>query len=100
MRSVAVRALTSRGYEVLEASDGREALDVMAANKVRIDIVVSDVVMPEMDGPTLLTKVREKMPTLKVIFVSGYAGVLRRSRTGVLHAVAQTQDRLFRPRRA
>ena len=39
----------------------------------KIDLMISDVVMPEMDGPTLLTRVRERMPNLKVIFVSGYA---------------------------
>ena len=72
MRSFAVRALTSRGYEVLEASDGREALDIMAANKGRVDIVVSDVVMPEMDGPTLLKELRKDNPDIKFIFVSGY----------------------------
>jgi two-component system cell cycle sensor histidine kinase/response regulator CckA len=44
----------------------------MQANQGRIDIVVSDVVMPEMDGPTLLKALRRKKPDLKIIFVSGY----------------------------
>ncbi len=51
VRSFAVRALKRQGYEVLEASSGVEALEVMAENEDRVDIVVSDVVMPEMDGP-------------------------------------------------
>jgi two-component system cell cycle sensor histidine kinase/response regulator CckA len=72
VRNFAVVALKRQGYEVLEASDGIEALEVMEANEGRIDIVVSDVVMPEMDGPTLLKKLREKNPDLKIIFVSGY----------------------------
>jgi two-component system cell cycle sensor histidine kinase/response regulator CckA len=72
VRSFAVRALRSRGYEVLEAATGAEALEVMQANQGRIDIVVSDVVMPEMDGPTLLKALRRKKPDLKIIFVSGY----------------------------
>ncbi len=72
VRSFAVRALKGRGYEVLEASDGREALEVMAAHKGQVDIVVSDVVMPEMDGPTLLKELRKDNPDLKFIFVSGY----------------------------
>lgn len=72
VRSFAVRALTRLGYEVLEASTGVEALEVMEANDYRVDIVVSDVVMPEMDGPSLLKELRLKNPTLKIIFVSGY----------------------------
>ncbi len=72
VRSFAVRALKRQGYEVLEASSGVEALDIMAANKGRIDIVVSDVVMPEMDGPTMANELRKTNPDLKIIFVSGY----------------------------
>ena len=72
VRSFAVRALKGRGYQVLEASDGREALEVMARHKGEVDIVVSDVVMPEMDGPTLLKELRRDNPDLKFIFVSGY----------------------------
>ncbi|WP_334149288.1 ATP-binding protein [Hyphomicrobium sp.] len=72
VRSFAVRALKRQGYEVFEASTGVEALEVMAQHNDRIDIVVSDVVMPEMDGPTLLKELRKKNPDLKIIFVSGY----------------------------
>ncbi len=72
VRSFAVRALKRQGYEVLEASSGVEALEVMEAQEGKIDIVVSDVVMPEMDGPTLLKELRKKNPDLKIIFVSGY----------------------------
>ena len=72
VRNFAVRALKRQGYEVLEATTGVEALELVANDKGRIDIVVSDVVMPEMDGPTMLTELRKKTPDLKVIFVSGY----------------------------
>jgi len=72
VRSFATRALKRQGYEVLEASSGVEALEVLAANDWQVDIVVSDVVMPEMDGPTLLKELRKHKPALKVIFVSGY----------------------------
>jgi two-component system cell cycle sensor histidine kinase/response regulator CckA len=72
VRQFAVRALKRQGYEVLEAADGLEALDIMAANEGHIDIVVSDVVMPEMDGPALFKELRQRNPSLKVIFVSGY----------------------------
>lgn len=72
VRSFAVRALTRQGYEVLEASDGQEALDIVAAHNGEIDIVVTDVVMPEMDGPTMFRELRKTNPSIKVIFVSGY----------------------------
>jgi two-component system cell cycle sensor histidine kinase/response regulator CckA len=72
VRSFAVRALKRQGYEVLEATTGLEALEIFEAETQPIDIVVSDVVMPEMDGPTMLTEMRKSRPDLKVIFVSGY----------------------------
>jgi two-component system cell cycle sensor histidine kinase/response regulator CckA len=72
VRNFAVRALKRQGYEVVEASTGREALDVLEGEDVPVDIVVSDVVMPEMDGPTLLKELRTRNPDVKVIFISGY----------------------------
>ncbi len=73
VRSFAARALTTRGYRVLEAVSGVDALDVMNEHGEDVDIVVSDVVMPEMDGPTLLKHLRKTNPQIKIIFVSGYA---------------------------
>lgn len=73
VRSFAARALEGRGYKVLQAGTGAEALEVLEASGGEVDLVVSDVVMPEMDGPTLLNKLRETRPELKVIFISGYA---------------------------
>ena len=73
VRAVNSRALAGRGYTVLEAASGIEALRIVAEGDRTIDLVVSDVVMPEMDGPTLLREIRKHQPTLKVIFVSGYA---------------------------
>jgi two-component system, cell cycle sensor histidine kinase and response regulator CckA len=73
LRALNARGLTSRGYTVLEASNGVEALEVLERRNGEIDLVVSDVVMPEMDGPTLLKEMRVKNPGLKMIFVSGYA---------------------------
>lgn len=68
-----VRALASRGYTVHEASSGVEALEVYNELGGKVDIVVSDVVMPEMDGPTLLKELRKLQPDIRFIFVSGYA---------------------------
>jgi two-component system cell cycle sensor histidine kinase/response regulator CckA len=73
LRSLNARGLRSRGYTVVEAANGVEAMEVLEAQDGKIDLVVSDVVMPEMDGPTLLKEMRGRNPTLKVIFVSGYA---------------------------
>jgi two-component system cell cycle sensor histidine kinase/response regulator CckA len=73
VRNFAARALGTRGYEVLEASTGAEALEVFEEHGGKVDLVVSDVVMPEMDGPTLLKELRQKDPDIKIIFMSGYA---------------------------
>jgi two-component system cell cycle sensor histidine kinase/response regulator CckA len=73
VRAFASRALASRGYKVLEAASGVEALEVMKEAGGKVDLVVSDVVMPELDGPSLLRELRKERPDLKIIFVSGYA---------------------------
>ncbi|MDF1607439.1 response regulator [Hoeflea sp. YIM 152468] len=67
------RMLEARGYQVHEAGTGVEALEVLQELGGKVDIVVSDVVMPEMDGPTLLVELRKDYPDMKFIFVSGYA---------------------------
>ena len=73
VRAFAARALASRGYKVFVAPSGVEALDVMKESGDDIDLVVSDVVMPELDGPSLLRELRKTRPNLKIIFISGYA---------------------------
>ncbi len=73
VRMGGVRALQMRGYTVLEAASGVEALAILEKNDGAVDIIVSDVVMPEMDGPTLLNEVRQNYPDIKFLFVSGYA---------------------------
>ncbi|MFG1479389.1 response regulator [Xanthobacter sp. V4C-4] len=73
VRAFASRALAARGYEVLTAASGVEALDVLAKGGQKVDLVISDVVMPEMDGPSLLRELRARDPAMKVIFISGYA---------------------------
>ncbi|HLX98084.1 MAG TPA: ATP-binding protein [Roseiarcus sp.] len=73
VRAFASRALASRGYTVLEAETGVDALRVAEAASEPIDLIVSDVIMPEMDGPTMLTELRKRGLSAKVVFVSGYA---------------------------
>jgi two-component system cell cycle sensor histidine kinase/response regulator CckA len=72
LRGLNARGLSSRGYTVLQAGNGVEALEVLE-KEGGVDLVVSDVVMPEMDGPTLLKELRARDPKIKIIFVSGYA---------------------------
>jgi len=73
LRALNARGLKSRGYSVIEAGNGIEALDALEKNGGTVDLVVSDVVMPEMDGPTLLKELHKRSPGIKFIFVSGYA---------------------------
>ncbi len=72
VRSFAMRALQRQGYEVFEAVSGADALEVMESIGGKVDIIVSDVIMPEMDGPTMFKELRKTHPDLKIIFVSGY----------------------------
>jgi two-component system, cell cycle sensor histidine kinase and response regulator CckA len=73
LRVLNARGLTSRGYTVLEAGNGVEAIEMLEKQGGHVDLVVSDVVMPEMDGPTLLKELRKRNPAVKIVFVSGYA---------------------------
>jgi len=73
VRSFAARALRMRGYNVLEASGGEEALEIVKAGGQEIHLLVTDVVMPNMDGPTMVRHVKGLKPDLPVIFMSGYA---------------------------
>ena len=72
VRAVAERALTRNGYTVVTAANGEEALEIMNGRD-DIDLLVSDVVMPVMDGPTLVRHARESRPKLPILFMSGYA---------------------------
>lgn len=73
VRSVGCRTLQARGYDVREAENGLEALELIEELGDQVDLVVSDVVMPEMDGPTLLDEVRKSGSQVPFIFASGYA---------------------------
>lgn len=73
VRMFAARALHNKGYTVLEADCGEAALECFNDQNGDIDLLVSDEVMPQMDGPTLVREVRAQRPDLKVIFISGYA---------------------------
>lgn len=73
VRAFASRALRMRGYTVLEAENAEDALKTLQDRTLEVDVFVTDVVMPGMDGPTWVTKALEERPHVRVIFVSGYA---------------------------
>ena len=73
VRSVASRILSGAGYRVLTAQDGAEALRLLDTWHRTVDVLVTDVVMPEMAGPELARHVRERYPAMRVLFTSGYA---------------------------
>jgi len=73
VRAFASRALKLRGYTVLEAESAEAALDLLADPDMRIDLFVTDVVMPGMDGPTWVREALVERPDTRVVFVSGYA---------------------------
>jgi two-component system cell cycle sensor histidine kinase/response regulator CckA len=73
VRNVAARLLRARGYEVIEAADGEAALLLAEEHAGAIDLMISDVIMPGIDGPTLLKKARRFLGDAPVMFISGYA---------------------------
>ena len=73
VRAFALRALQSRGYTVVEADSGETGLATILDDKDGFELILSDVVMPEMDGPTMLAEIRKRGINTKFIFMSGYA---------------------------
>lgn len=72
VRSFSARALSNKGYEVIEAVNGRDALDQLGDDKPDLELIITDVVMPEMDGPTMIEELRKHYTNTKIIFMSGY----------------------------
>jgi two-component system cell cycle sensor histidine kinase/response regulator CckA len=82
VRLFSARALRAKGYKVLEARTGEAAMELFGVIDEPVDLMITDAVMPEMDGPTLIMKVRETRPELPVICISGYAEEAFRKRIG------------------
>ena len=72
VRSFGARALRNKGYKVLEANSGEAAVTLLNDDAPEVDLVITDVVMPKLDGPGLVRHIRETSPEIKVIFISGY----------------------------
>lgn len=73
VRTIAAKTLRKRGYNVLEACDGEEALELLDEATEAFDLLISDVVMPGVDGPTLLKRGKDKLGDARIVFISGYA---------------------------
>jgi len=73
VRAFASRALRMRGFKVLEAASAEEALDLLRDPEIKVNVFVTDVVMPGLDGPSWVRQALEDRPEVKVVFVSGYA---------------------------
>ena len=82
VRLFSARALRAKGYKVVEARTGEAAMELMGVVEDPIDLLITDAVMPEMDGPTLIKNVRDRTPEMPVICISGYAEETFRNRLG------------------
>ncbi|MDE1468423.1 response regulator [Aurantiacibacter sp. D1-12] len=91
VRAVAERALARQGYTIVTASDGDEGLEEFLADEGKFDLVVTDVVMPSMDGPAMAKEVRKRRPRLPILFMSGYAEEQLRSEIDIenMHFIAK-----------
>lgn len=87
--------LRDLGYSVLSASSGERALQICREASVTIDVLLVDVVMPDMSGPVLATRASEILPDLKHIFMSGYPGAVLED-----HGVGAAETYLVKPFRA
>jgi two-component system, cell cycle sensor histidine kinase and response regulator CckA len=74
LRGLIRELLEIKGYSVLEASQGLEALELFQSVAEPVDLILTDVVMPHMSGSELVERLRKEHPALKVIFMSGYTG--------------------------
>jgi two-component system cell cycle sensor histidine kinase/response regulator CckA len=73
VRAFAARALRLRGHVVLEAGTGEEALALLEDADLRVDVFVTDVVMPGLDGPGWVRRALDRRPGVRTVFISGYA---------------------------
>ncbi|MBX7244694.1 MAG: response regulator, partial [Candidatus Sumerlaeaceae bacterium] len=74
VRELTAKNLEILGYRTLKARDGREGLDIASRNRESLKLVITDVIMPEMDGPEMVRNIHQLLPALPVIYISGYTG--------------------------
>ncbi|MEE4208613.1 MAG: ATP-binding protein [Parvularcula sp.] len=91
VRSIVVRALGMCGYDIVEASDGEEALEMIQEDDERFDLVLTDIMMPQIDGPTLIQEAGDKLRGAKVVFMSGYAEATMREKLNTIEGARYLQ---------
>ncbi|HXK17616.1 MAG TPA: ATP-binding protein [Polyangiaceae bacterium] len=82
VRAIAVRALSSAGFEVLQAANGAAGLSLVKSERLPFDVIVTDVVMPELSGPELARAVRQLEPTMGLVFMSGLPEAMHSAHAG------------------
>jgi len=92
VRLFTARALRNKGYKVMEAKSGEVALELLAGHSERIDVLITDAVMPVIDGPSLIKLVRAQRPDIRVICISGHTDEALRER------IRTAGDVLFLPK--
>jgi DNA-binding NtrC family response regulator len=80
MRGLTRKLLVEHGYAVIEADDGKSALEWVESHPDRIDLLLTDVVMRRMSGPELVERLNASQPNLKIVYMSGYTGELMANR--------------------
>ncbi|MCA9622897.1 MAG: response regulator, partial [Myxococcales bacterium] len=96
VRSSTTRLLERSGFRVLSAGDGREALAMVEDAEILPDVLVSDVIMPEMSGPELASAIRQRIPGVGIVFTSGYVDDAL-NRTQLAELDAEFVAKPFRP---
>jgi len=97
LRDVACQTLRSHGYDVLQAADGAQAIGILAEQGADIDVLFTDVVMPDKGGREVVEAARAQWPHIRVIYTSGYTDEAI-SRRGVLHGEAPFLQKPYTPR--
>jgi CheY-like chemotaxis protein len=97
LRTLAREILTVQGYAVLEAASPRDALRTHQTHPAPIDLLLTDVVMPEMNGRQLADHLKVARPEMKVLFMSGYTGEALRAGGGVAEFTGQLLQKPFTP---
>ncbi len=96
VRSPICRSLRNAGYYVLEANDGEHALAVMQEHHAPVHLVITDVIMPRMDGSELVALLRDWYPQMRVLFISGYSPQYREAQGGTTVSGVEFRAKPFR----